>query len=158
MTEPSEVIRSFLTNRLTDPNSANRPLGDSYISADWPQFSNLVLNNFPRISVIKPSESADVFGLGSTTTYDTYRFQASVWTKPDMSFTISSTVYEGKSLAIKLARDVTEALRLYWITDLAQGSSKYLVYKLANLPTVEIDMERRYWHLPIDISFEAVRV
>ncbi len=155
MTEPEEIVRNVLRNRLTDPNP-NR-VGDNWIQSDWPQINDLKLNNFPRISIIKPSETADVFGLGSTNTYDTYRLQLTSWTKPDQSVTISSTVYEGKSLAIKLARDVTEALRLYWITDIAKVYN-YTVYKVSGFTTPNIDYEKRIWKVDIDISFEAVRV
>jgi hypothetical protein len=154
--EPEIYLRDVLRNRLTDPNITNRPITDAYVNADWPQWTNLVLNNFPRIAIIKPNESSVSWGLGSSIFWSTYRMTIEVFVKPDQPFTISTVIYEGKELILKITRDIEEAVRTYWINDLA-NTNKLILLQSYSVYSPRMDYDLRLWRQVSDVTFKSVR-
>lgn len=153
--EPELYIRDLLRTRLTDPQTS-RPATDSYVQIDWPQHDSLLLTNYPRISIIKTNESSVPWGLGSTVLWTSYRMQIEVFVKPDNILSISSTNYEGKELCLKISRDVEEALRQYWITDLAQ-TDKLILLTSYNVYSPSYNYEYRFWRQMSDITMRNKR-
>lgn len=119
MTEPDIIIRDFLRTRLTDPNPS-RVASTPYVTDDWPYQTDLTTNHFPRISIINQFESGKPFGIGSTNVLSTARLQLDIWVKPDQPLTITASPYEGFKQVRQIMRDISEAIRLYWIVDMAQ--------------------------------------
>ncbi len=140
MTEPDIIIRDFLRTRLTDPNSS-RITSTPYVVDDWPFQTELTTNHFPRISIINQFESGKPFGIGSTNVLSTARLQIDVWVKRDQPLTVGA-VYQGEGFkqVRQIMRDINEAIRLYWISDLAQ-TNKVLYQVIINWypPTYEYD-------------------
>lgn len=156
MTEPDIILRDFLRVRLTDPNSS-RVAGTPFIIDDWPYQTNLTTNHFPRISVINQFESGRPFGIGSTNVLSTVRLQLDIWVKPDQPLTISASPFEGFKQVRQLMRDISEAIRLYWISDLAQTSK--VVYQISiNWYPPKMVYEYNIVRQTGDISFVILRV
>lgn len=156
MTEPDIILRDFLRVRLTDPNSS-RVAGTPFIIDDWPYQTNLLTNHFPRISVINQFESGRPFGIGSTNVLSTVRLQLDIWVKPDQPLTISASPFEGFKQVRQLMRDISEAIRLYWISDLAQTNK--VIYQISiNWYPPKMVYEYNIVRQTGDISFVILRV
>lgn len=155
MTEPDIILRDFLRIRLNDPNSS-RVAGTPFVIDDWPYQTNLTTNHFPRISIINQFESGRPFGLGSTNVLSTARLQLDIWVKPDQPLTISASPYEGFKQVRQLMRDISEAIRLYWINDLAQTNK--VVYQISiNWYPPKMVYEYNIVRQTGDISFVILR-
>ncbi len=155
MTELEISLRDMLRTRLTDPNPS-RIINTPFIVDQWPYQTNLVTNNFPRISIINQFSSDKCFGIGSTNVLSTVRVQLDIWVKPDQPLTISASQYEGFKQVRQLMRDITEAIRLYWITDLAQTNK--VVYQISiNWYSPKMDYENNIVRQTGDISFVILR-
>jgi len=128
MTEPDIILRDMLRTRLTDPNP-NRVADSPFVIDDWPYQTDLTTNHFPRISIINQFESGKPYGLGSTNVLSTSRLQLNIWVKPDQPLTIDTSQYEGFKQVRQLMRNVSEAIRLHWIGDLAQTNK--VIYQVS---------------------------
>ncbi len=153
--EPDIMLRDFLRSRLTDPNSS-RVVGTPYVVDNWPYQTDLVFNNFPRISVINQFDSSSPYGIGSTTTKNTVRLAIDIWVKPDNLVTIGATPYEGFNEVRKITRDITEAIRQYWITDLA-STGKVLYGINLNWYNAKRDLDMNLVRRTGDISLVFIR-
>ena len=153
--EPETMVRDMLRTRLTDPNSS-RVVGTPYIVDDWPYEDDLVFNNFPRISITKQFENEKMWGLNSTDFWGTYRLQIDVWCKMDQPLTISGTNYTGMKQAIKISRDVEEAIRAYWITDLA-NTNKLIVLTSYNTYSPKLEYDYALFRQTADCTFSNIR-
>jgi len=155
MVEPDIILRDFLRERLTDPN-LSRVATTPYIVDDWPFQTDLTTNHFPRISIINQFSSDKPFGIGSTNVLSTVRLQLDIWVKPDQPLTIDVSPYEGFKQARQLMRNISEAIRLYWITDLAQTGK--VVYQVSiNWYPPKMVYEYNIVRQTGDISFVILR-
>ena len=156
MTEPDIILRDMLRERLTDPNPS-RVAGSSFIIDDWPYQTDLTTNHFPRISIINQFESGKPFGIGSTNVLSTVRLQLDTWVKPDQPLTIGVSQYEGFKQVRQLMRDISEIIRLYWISDLAQTDK--VVYQVSiNWYPPKMVYEYNIIRQTGDISFVILRI
>lgn len=153
--EPEIMLRDLLRTRLTDPNPS-RVVGTPYIVDDWPYQTNLVYNNFPRVSIIKQFKNSKPFGIGSTDFWYTPRLQIDVWCKIDQPLTINAVSYEGIKQVVKISTDVEEAIRQFWITDLA-STQKLIVLQSYNTYSPKMDYDNMLWRQTADITFANVR-
>jgi len=153
--EPEVIIRDMLRTRLTDPNPS-RVASTPYIVDDWPYQTDLVTNHFPRISVISQFENNKGFGIGSSTFWATYRLQIDVWCKGDQPLTISATSYEGVKQVVKISRDLEEAMKSYWISDLA-NTGKFLLLVSYNAYSPKYEYAYNLWRRTIDVTFSKVQ-
>jgi len=155
MTEPDIDLRNMLRNRLIDPNPS-RVAGTPYVVDNFPYQTGLLYGHFPRISVINQYESQKPFGLGSTTTLNTARLQIDVWCKMDNVATIDANPYEGFNEVRKISRDISEAIRKYWILDMA--TTGQVIYQI-NLSwySPKIEMDYAIVRRTGDISFVILR-
>lgn len=152
MEEPIDEIRDFLRNRLTDPNSGRDT--PNYVYTWWPRY-DLTVNSFPLVTVVQLSETGEPMGLGSTVHWEVFQIQIDVWAKEDKFFEIPAggTTREGKQVAFTIARQIKEAFRQYWISDLAH-TGKFKLYKLTGNKPVSYDMERRLWKVTMTLEVE----
>lgn len=155
MVEPDIILRDFLRERLTDPN-LSRVATTPYIVDDWPFQTDLTTNHFPRISIINQFESGKPFGIGSTNVLSTARLQLDIWVKRDQPLDIDGTYYEGFKQVRKLMRDISEAIRFYWITDLAQ-TNKVLYQITINWYPPKYEYDYNLAKQTGDISFVILR-
>jgi len=155
MTEPEINLRDMLRVRLTDPNPS-RVAGTPFIVDQWPYQVDLTTNHFPRISIINQFDSGKPFGLNSTDELSTVRLQIDIWSKPDQPLTIGASQYEGFKQVRQLMRDISEAIRLYWITDLAQTNK--VMYKVSiNWYPPKMEYDYNIVRQTGDISFVILR-
>lgn len=157
MSEPDIIIRDLLRARLTDPNPS-RVAGTPYIIDDWPYQTDLTTNHFPRISIFNQFENSRPYGLGSTNTLNTSRLQLDIWVKPDQPLTVDS-VYQGEGYkqVRKIMRDISEAIRLYWINDLAK-TGKVMYEVSINWYPPKMVYEYNLVRQTGDVSFVILRV
>ena len=153
--EPDGVVRDFLTSFLTDPNSGSRPAGHAYVVSNWPVVSDLVFNDYPRISVVRPQESQKPFGLGGSTMFQTIRLQIDVWAKPDVLFTIGGTVYEGSNLVRKISRDIEEAIKNNYISSLL-NTNKFLLMQYMEMYKPHRDYDKNLWRVTMTVTFNKI--
>lgn len=147
--EPEIDLRNLLRNRLTFPVSTK-------IVDNWPYFTNLVYGDFPRISIVNQFDSSKPYGIGSNDTLNTARLQIDIWVKPDNLATIGSGVYEGFNEVRKISRDVTEAIRKYWRSDMA--TTAQVIYEVSlNWYSPKIDYDQNIVRRTGDISFVILR-
>ena len=155
MVEMEINLRDMLRVRLTDPNPS-RIINTPFIIDQWPYQTNLTTNHFPRISIINQFSSDKPFGLGSTNVLSTIRLQIDLWIKPDQPLTIDTSQYEGFKQVRKLMRDVSEAIRLHWIGDLAQTDK--VVYQVSiNWYPPRMEYDYNIVRQTGDISFVILR-
>ena len=166
MNEPVEEVRDFLRTRLIDPVPGVFPyvfsttFGDGTYDRDitewiftfFPRF-DLTVNSFPLISVTQINETGDVFGLGSTTHWQSYQFQIDVYVKEDYVLTMNDVPREGKEVLLYLARQIQEAFRKWWISDFAQ-EGKFKLYRMSGKKPIAYDFEKKLWKLTITIELE----
>ena len=155
MEEPIDEIRNFLRIRLVDPNPA-RDI-PNYVYTWWPRFQgqDLTSDSFPIVTVSQLAETATVMGLNSTVHWETFQIQIDTWAKEDRVFDMpAGTPREGKAVAFKIAREVQEALRLYWISDFAMNY-KFKLYKMTGKKPVSYDFEKKLWKVSMTIEVEV---
>lgn len=154
MNEPVEEIRDFLRTRLTDPNASGRDIAN-YVYTWWPRH-DLTIDSFPLVTVSQLSETGEPMGLGSTTHWEIFQMQIDIWAKEDTLFAIptAGTTREGKQIAVTIARQVKEAFRLYWISDLAQ-TGYFKIYKLSGNKPVSYDLEKKLWKVTLTLELEV---
>jgi len=151
MTEPEIEIRDMLRTRLTDPNPS-RTAGTYYVVDGWEFDADVTTNQYPRISIIGQFENDQPWGLNSTNFWSTYRLQIDVWVKGDHSLDIGGTNYEGKEQVRKIMRLAEEALRDYWITDLA-NTGKFVILRSFNTYSIKYVPEYNLWRRTADVTF-----
>ena len=156
-TSPEVYLRDMLRVRLVDPNATNRVSGTQYIAARFPYETNLVTNNYPRISISNQFSSARSFGIGSSVMWKTPRLQIDISTKPDQPLTIDGTTYTGVEQVSKIADDIEYAIQHYWISDLAL-TGKLIILQSLNwyLPKMNYDMN--LWRIVGDITFSNIQI
>lgn len=166
MNEPVEEVRDFLRTRLTDPvpgvfpyvftttfgdGTHNRDITE-WIFSFFPRF-DLTTDSFPIISVTQINETGDVFGLGSTTHWETFQFQIDVYIKEDQVLTMNDVPREGKESALYLGRKIIEVFRKYWILDFA-NTGKFKLYRMTGKKPIVYDFDKKLWRLTITIELE----
>lgn len=153
--EPEVMIRDLLRTYISDPNPS-RVVGTPFIIDDWPFQDNLTYNHFPRISIIPQFENDKPFGIGSSDFWSTYRLQIDIWCKTDQPLSIGGSEYEGIKQVIKLSRDVEEAIRINWISNLA-STNKLIILESYNQYSPKIDYEFMVWRRTSDCTLKNIR-
>lgn len=154
MIEPVIQIRNLLRSKLTDPRK-NRTA--NWIFEDWPR-EDLSYSNFPRISIVEVSETAERMGLRSTCFLHTIGIQISVWVKKDWKADNDASPYygeEGIILTRHITRDIEEALRQYSIPDLSDTSESLWGYRVISRHIAEFTEPYNLWR--IDLTVEVKR-
>ena len=149
MTEYVEIIRDFLRNNLTDPNTDRE---SNWIYDDYPR-QDLTSISYPRISVIELDEIGQPLGLNGTTFWVTFIFQIDVWVKEDTGYTIDSVYYGDIALCRKIARDVTNTFREDWL-DLVYNNH-FLTLKQRGKSKPSYNPEKKMWKISLTYELKS---
>lgn len=151
--EPEEDLRDMLRVRLTDPQPSR--VGE-FIVSNWPYDTDFIYNNYPRISVISQFENSRPFTLGGTDTWNPTRLQLDIWVKSDQVLNINGTGYEGFHQVIALSREITEAIRKNWVSDLA-NTGKVVLETAVNWYPAKYDYSFNLFRRTGDVTFAIHR-
>ena len=86
--EPERIIRNFLRQNLTDPNSSR---SGNWIMTDFPRIADLGNKSFPRISITKLSESSSALGIFDNDQWETINLEIDVWAKKGLFYNLTTT-------------------------------------------------------------------
>ncbi len=152
----SEVyLRDMLRTYLADPNP-NRVVGTPFIVTRWPYQTDLTVNHFPRVSIIKQFSSGKPFGIGSSTMWKTPRLQIDVWCKPTQVLTIGGTPYEGIELVTKIANDIEAEIQAHWISSLA-STGKLIIMQSISWYSPKMEYDLSLWKITGDVTFSNIQ-
>lgn len=154
-TTPETYVRDLLRTYLTDPNPS-RVASSEFIASRWPRDTDLTINHFPRISIIRQFNSSRPFEIGTAAMWQTPRLQLDVWVKPDHVLTIDGVETEGGNQVTLLADAAEQAIRTNWISYLA-STNKLIILRNINWYPAKMDYTFSLWRLTGDITFNNIR-
>lgn len=125
--------------------------GTTWIWPDMPR-DDLSFSSYPRIGVQTLSEVRTQQGLGEDDSYDTVTFQIDCVTQKDLLCTINSETKSGQDVANYLSRQVVDAIKRNWRSNL---SGKLFAPEIIRRDNVPFNLVENNFRKIIEVRFSG---
>ena len=155
---PAYQTALMLRAQIANDYNTTRDNINQMIWPGWPR-KDLVKSSYPRISIIKISETGVAVAIGATTaTENTYILQIDIWiwdkTKDPQLVTVDSNVVSGTRARSEIEREVLDELRNHIYTD--TNTIGYYDYNVRASRQIPFDEDIGILRQSIEIEFKEI--